>query len=56
MTETEEPRDDETGEHPDLDRAYDTEEGGQIPKGQPYDGPDPADNPPGQEDDEDQAI
>lgn len=57
MSETEQTRREGAGEHPELDRAYDREEGGQVPEDQDtYEGPDPADEPPGQGDDEDQGV
>lgn len=59
MSNGEESRQDEKGEHPELDRAYDRDRGGQIPEGQEggeYDGPDPETDEPGQGEDEDQAV
>lgn len=57
MSETEKTRREEEGEHPELDRAYDTEEGGQVPEDRDaYEGPDPQDDAPGQGDDEDQGV
>ena len=58
MSQTDETRREEEGEHPELDRAYDREEGGQVPDDQDdaYSGPDPQDDPPGQGDDEDQGV
>jgi hypothetical protein len=50
----------EEGEHPELDRAYDREEGGQVPEQQDrddgYSGPDPGQDRTGDGDDEDQGI
>jgi hypothetical protein len=57
MSGTEERRREEEGEHPELDRAYNSDEGGQVPGEQAaYEGPDPEDDPDGQGDDEDQGV
>ena len=57
MSGTEETRREEEGENPELDRAYDSEEGGQVPREQDaYEGPDPDDDPAGQANDEDQGV
>jgi hypothetical protein len=59
MSETEQSRQDEEGEHPEVDRAYDRARGGQVPEGQGeggYSGPDPEDDAAGEADDEDQAV
>jgi hypothetical protein len=58
MSDTEESRQDEEGEHPELDRAYDGDAGGQVPDGQRekgYQGPDPEQDGSG-DDDEDQGV
>jgi hypothetical protein len=69
MSQTERSRRDEEGDHPELDRAYDEAEGGQVPQGQDpqgpetrrqqppeeYDGPDPEADPSGDASDEDQG-
>jgi hypothetical protein len=50
---------DPTGEHPEVDRAYERDEGGEVPEGQAeesdYAGPDPTDDE-GSHEDEDQGI
>lgn len=60
MSETERSRQREEGEHPEVDRSYDRERGGQVAdeQGEPedYEGPDPEDEPAGLGDDEDQGI
>jgi hypothetical protein len=60
MSETERSRRDEEGRHPDVDRSYESERGGQIPDEQrdreDYEGPDPEAEPAGRADDEDQGI
>jgi hypothetical protein len=57
VSEVERTRQEEEGEHPEVDRAYDVDDGGQVPeKADTYDGPDPEDDPPGEADDEDQGI
>jgi hypothetical protein len=47
-------------DHPEVDRAYDRERGGQVPEGQEenesYEGPDPEDDERGNRDDEDQGV
>ncbi len=53
-------RQERDGEHPEVDRAYDQGEGGQVPEDQEesegYHGPDPESDEAGQGDDEDQAV
>lgn len=59
MSETEDTRREEEGEHPEVDRAYDAGEGGQVPEGQPgleYEGPNPEGDRKGDAADEDQAV
>jgi hypothetical protein len=60
MSETEESRRREEGEHPELDRAYDENEGGQVPENQDvpaaYEGPDPEADRSGDGADEDQGV
>lgn len=59
MSETEQSRREEEGEHPEVDRAYEREDGGQVPDGQAeseYPGPDPTDDRSGDAADEDQGI
>jgi hypothetical protein len=59
VSQTERSRQDEEGQHPEVDRSYDRERGGQIPDEQgqqDYEGPDPQAEPAGQGDDEDQGI
>jgi hypothetical protein len=55
---TEHTRQREEGEHPEVDRAYERDQGGQVPEGQAeeveYDGPDPTDD--GSYEDEDQGV
>jgi hypothetical protein len=59
LSETEQSREEERG-HPEVDRSYDRELGGQVPDDQgdreDYDGPDPENDGAGRGDDEDQAI
>jgi hypothetical protein len=59
VSETEHSRQAE-GEHPEVDRSYDREKGGQVPEGQgnreDYVGPDPEDESAVAGDDEDQGI
>ena len=61
MSETERSRRADEGEHPEVDRSYDRERGGQLPdeqgeRDEAYDGPDPEDEPGGLADDEDQGV
>jgi hypothetical protein len=60
VSETEESRRNEEGEHPELDRGYERDEGGQIPEKQgrddEYHGPDPGKDEAGDADDEDQGV
>jgi hypothetical protein len=58
MSNTEESRKREEGEHPEIDRAYERQDGGQLPSDQDdagYSGPDPQDDEPGDGADEDQG-
>jgi hypothetical protein len=60
LSNTHESRKEQEGEHPEVDRAYDPEHGGQIPEGQEedeeYTGPDPEDDDAGGDSDEDQGV
>ena len=59
MSEREHAQRDEEVEHPEVDRAYERDQGGQVPEDQSpmeYTGPDPADDRPGDGDDEDQGT
>jgi hypothetical protein len=60
MSQTERSRQDEEGQHPEVDRSYERDEGGQVPDEQGrearYEGPDPEEDPAGHGDDEDQAV
>ena len=60
MSETERSRQEEEGEHPEVDRSYDRDRGGQVPEKQGreerYEGPDPEDDPAGHGEDENQAV
>jgi hypothetical protein len=58
VSETEESPQEQEGEHPEVDRAYDRDEGGQVPENQAngeYRGPDPEQDEDGQGD-EDQSV
>ena len=60
MSETDHAPRDEEVEHPEVDRAYERDEGGQVPDEEEspreYGGPDPTEDRAGDGDDEDQAI
>ena len=61
MSDTERSRHEEEGQHPEVDRSYDRERGGQVPdeqgdRDEGYEGPDPDDDRAGRGDDEDQGI
>ncbi|MBA2741964.1 MAG: hypothetical protein H0U46_08130 [Actinobacteria bacterium] len=56
MSQTDEQREEQEGEHPEKDRAYDRDEGGQVPDEQPYEGPDPTQDEAGDGNDEDQGV
>lgn len=59
MSETEHAERDEEVEHPEVDRAYERDEGGQVPEEQSspeYGGPDPTEDRSGDGDDEDQGV
>ena len=59
MSETDHAQRDDEVEHPELDRAYERDEGGQVPEEQSsteYTGPDPTEDRPGDGGDEDQGT
>jgi hypothetical protein len=60
VSRTERSRRDEEGQHPEVDRSYDRERGGQLPdeqhENQDDEGPDPEADSAGHGDDEDQGI
>jgi hypothetical protein len=60
VSDTEQSRQEREGDHPELDRAYDRDRGGQVPEHQEesgeYRGPDLEDDEPGQGDVEDQGV
>jgi hypothetical protein len=60
VSETEQTRREVEGEHPEVDRAYEEGEGGQVPEKQDppeaYEGPDPEADRSGDADDEDQGT
>ena len=60
MSETDHAPHDEEVEHPEVDRAYERDQGGQVPDEEEspreYGGPDPTEDRSGDGDDEDQGI
>jgi hypothetical protein len=59
VSETEETRRRDEGDHPEVDRSYERDQGGQLPDDQEdagYDGPDPSSDEAGDGEAEDQGI